>query len=137
MSEEVKPVETIETEPVEKTYTQDDIDKLKGALDKERELRKNAGEPFKERYVKAEAKARLGTNAERLLKLVDLSEVEVDDDFNLKGLDEAIEAAKEDFPELFDPKRQASSIDAGDKRETKRNLTASEKQAAALLGRRV
>jgi rhamnose utilization protein RhaD (predicted bifunctional aldolase and dehydrogenase) len=140
MSDEVTPVETIEAAPVPKTYTQEDIDKLKGALDKERELRKHASEPFKDRFVKAEVKAALaaaGTKkADRVLRILDLSKVAVDDDFNVSGIDEAIESAKEEFPELFDTKRQVSSIDAGDKGEPSKQLNTSEKQAAILLGRR-
>ena len=58
--------------------------------------------------------------AKRLVGMVNLADVEVDDDGDVTGLDEQIEALKEAFPPLFakdatPPKKTVRKVDTGDK----------------------
>lgn len=59
---------------------------------------------FEQRLVTAEAQRALSEaniiNPQRSLRLLDLDNVSVDDDGNIKGLDKEIEQLKEDFPNL-------------------------------------
>ncbi len=78
-----------------------------------------ASKAWKPRIVKQAARAALVeaglTGApDRLLKLVDVDQVEVDDEGEVTGLDDQIKALKKDYPELF-AKRGAARIDAADK----------------------
>lgn len=78
------------------------------------------------------------------LKLIDLDDVEIDDDGEVTGLDSQIDDLKKDWSELFaveqepgkklEPRR--GGADGADKKPTpKKELTASERQAARLLGK--
>lgn len=80
------------------------------------------------------------------LKLVDMDQIEVDADGEVTGIDDQIDLLKEDWPELFaDPdaekkttRRTAGSkaADGADKKPAaKKEMTATERQAAALLGK--
>lgn len=95
---------------------------------------------WKRRTVEAEAKNRLMAagikETDRLVKYIDVEGVEVDDEGGLKGLDDAIEGIKKDFPELFDPKRQVGgkADTFADDPADKENST-SEMQAQRLLSR--
>lgn len=68
---------------------------------------------WRDRAVKQAAKAALEgegiKDAERILKYVDLSGVDFDDNDALTGLDDSLSGVKSDFPELFDAKRRAGS----------------------------
>lgn len=89
----------------------------------------------------------------RLVKLMDMSDIEVDDKFNVLGVEEQIEELREEYPELFTAyaeeakseegeekpkpkKRRAPRADAADKPSPKMELTANEKLMAQLRGRR-
>lgn len=83
------------------------------------EAEASASKAWKPRIVKQAARAALVeaglTGApDRLLKLVDVDQVEVDDDGEVSGLDDQIKALKKEYPELF-AKRGGSRIDAADK----------------------
>jgi hypothetical protein len=85
---------------------------------------------FKKIAVRAEAKAQfaqagLNGKADRFLKMIDLEDVEVDDDGEIDGLDDQIEAIKAEFPEVFGDeddegnnkrkRKKVSRIDSGNK----------------------
>lgn len=100
------------------------------------------------KIVKAEARGALkalGVKPERVGKLVgllDLTEVDVDDDGEVEGLDEAIDALKAEYPELFGATtRRRRSVTGDDDRDgsggkAPKITDASKLQAAALLGRK-
>lgn len=70
----------------------------------------------------------------RVLKLVDVAELEVGDDGTIDGLDEQIEDIKGDFPELFAPRGvRPGRVDGADRGNGSRKpLTSAEKIAAQL-----
>lgn len=81
------------------------------------------GNKFKKLFVNTAAKsalaeAGLATGTDRMLKLLDLSSVEVDEDGSISGLSDQIADLKEDFPDLFavKPTKKIRS-DAGGRRE--------------------
>jgi len=95
---------------------------------------------FRERTLLAEAKLRLQADGikdtGRLTKYLSLDGVTINDNDEIEGLDERIDALKTDFPELFDPKRRvsgAADANAGRGNEPKKPMSATEMQAARLL----
>lgn len=82
----------------------------------------------------------------RLLKMIDLSDVDVDEDGEVSGLDDQIDQIKETLPELFRkpepepapaPKVRAPKVDAADRRNTQpAPRTTGEIHAAQILGGR-
>lgn len=78
-------------------------------------------------------------SADKALKLLDLSDVEVDtEDGTITGLTEAVRQAKRDNPEFF-ARKGAAQINAGDRDSTSTAgapKSAAEKLAAQLLGQR-
>ena len=75
-------------------------------------------------------------NSDRLLKYIKLDSLVLNDDLELEGLEEQIEALKTDFPELFDPKLLVGGkADAGKTTPVDSKLTASQIQAKLVLGR--
>lgn len=92
---------------------------------------------WKNRSIRAEALAQLQAtgvkDAERILKRIDLSKVDFDENDSLTGLDTSIEEFKTDFPELFDAKRRAASADIHANGVAEKAMTTSELQAQALM----
>lgn len=95
---------------------------------------------WKGRVVKSSAKAALATagaeKPERLLRLVDVDSLDVDDDGEVEGLDDEIDRLKEEYPELF-KRRRGGRVETGDRsdgKDGKKAKTATERQAAAILG---
>lgn len=88
----------------------------------------------------------------RLVRLMDIEDISVDNDFNVVGVEEQIDELKEEYPELFHvekpkeedeeeekPKRRrrAPKADASDKPAPKQEVTATEKLMSQLRsGRR-
>lgn len=88
----------------------------------------------------------------RLVKLMDMTDIDVDDKFNVLGVEEQIEELQEEYPELFTayqevkeeeeeekpkPRRKrAPKADASDKPAPKTTLTATEKLLGQLRTRR-
>jgi hypothetical protein len=79
----------------------------------------------------------------RLIKLLDLDDIDIDDDGEVTGLTEQVDALKEEWPELFaqpeekprEQRRGSRAADGADKKPPpKKELTPSERQAALLLG---
>jgi len=75
----------------------------------------------------------------KLLRMVDLDEVDVDGDGDVTGLDEQIESVKDDYPELFkpaeQPRKRATRLDASNRQTggTDKPSSTGEKIAAALF----
>jgi len=93
---------------------------------------------WKERAIKSEARLAIEStgvkDADRILKRMNLSEVDFDDDGNLSGFEESLNEFKQDFPELFDPKkRTGGKIDANANGTVEPKKSVSELQAEALL----
>lgn len=74
-------------------------------------------------------------NADKLLKYVKTSEINLTDDFEIEGLDLQLEGLQNDFPELFDPKKIVGGrADAGVASAIDAPLSASELQTKYILG---
>jgi hypothetical protein len=74
-------------------------------------------------------------NAERLLKYIDTSKLDINDELEVAGLQEQITTLKADFPELFDPKViVGGKANSGVSNATEVKLSASELQAKMVLG---
>jgi predicted nuclease with TOPRIM domain len=94
---------------------QDDVKTLrvenKGLKTEVESANPDAVNKWKQRAVKAEAKARLEEDgirdADRILKYMKLDGVDFNEDEALTGFDEKLNEVKTDFPELFDKKRRA------------------------------
>jgi len=77
------------------------------------------------------------TNAERILKFVKFEGLSFDDELNVVGLEDQINELKADFPELFDPKLLvAGKADSAETKSVDKKISASERQAMAVLGRK-
>lgn len=107
-----------------------------------------ANERANTRIVKAEARGALAVagvapdRVARAVGLLDLKGIDVDDDGEVDGLDDAIDSLKREWPELFPAERKRRSSTAGDDdrdgdagRRAKGKKTTSELQAEAMLGR--
>lgn len=74
-------------------------------------------------------------NADKLLKYIKVSEIELTDDFEINGLDMQLSDLRNDFPELFDPKRiVGGKADGGTTSYVDAPLSATELQARYVLG---
>jgi hypothetical protein len=74
----------------------------------------------------------------RVLKLLDMDDLDVTDDGEVEGLDEQVEEIKADWPDLFGAagRSRAGRVDGADRGTSNgKPKTPSEIQAAALLGR--
>lgn len=120
------------------------------AIQKERDELKAASEALspenldkmKKRALQAEIKAKLESegvpNPDGVLKYLDLEGVDYDENDNLTGVDEKLEALKNDLPLLFDKKaragRSSADIHADAPANTKKSTT--EAQVDAMFGTR-
>lgn len=90
-----------------------------------------ASEVWKSKYVTAEIRTAL-TDAgvtkasDRLLNLIDLESVSIDEDGTVSGIDEQIEDLKKEFPELFNLKKRVGKGDTATKTESSAPLTIGE-----------
>jgi hypothetical protein len=72
----------------------------------------------------------------RLLKFMDLTKFEFDDNFDVVGFDSQFNQLKEDLPEIFDHKlRVGGQADSGVKASVSTQYSATQLQAAKILGR--
>jgi hypothetical protein len=75
------------------------------------------------------------SNADKLLKYIKMSEIELTDDFEISGLDVQLSTLREDFPELFDPKTIVrGQADSGVSSHADVPVSTSELQAKYVLG---
>jgi hypothetical protein len=102
----------------------------------EQENAKVSGKLLREKVIQELAKLNI-TNTERILKFVKFEGLSFDDELNILGLDEQMKELKADFPELFDPKLLvAGKADSAESAPVDKKLSASERQAMAVLGRK-
>jgi hypothetical protein len=74
----------------------------------------------------------------RFVKYLDRTKLEFNDDLDIVGLDEQLEALKNDFPEIFDAKmRVGGQADTAVKASVSTQYSASEMQAAKILGKKI
>lgn len=72
----------------------------------------------------------------RLMKFMDLTKLEFDENFDVVGFDNQFNQLKEDLPEIFDPKlRVGGQADTAIKASVSTQFTASQLQAAKILGK--
>lgn len=97
---------------------------------------------WKPKVIRQGAKAALSeagaSNPARLVGLLDMDSLDIDDDGEVDGLEDEIDRLKDEFPELFRKKRTAA-LETGDRSGGKgaaRPKSDSERQAAAILGRK-
>lgn len=101
----------------------------------EQDNAKYSGKLLREKVIQELSKTWVG-NHERLLKYLKFENLSFDEDLNVLGLDDQIKELKSDFPELFDPKLLvAGKADSAESRPVDKKISASELQAAAILGR--
>lgn len=133
--------------PAAKKKADDDDDApdaaaIKAAADSEAQARANA--VIRKTAARAELKAAgiVPEQVGRLVGMLDLDDLDVDDDGNVDGLDEAIDELKRDWPQLFTsrPKsRKRQSVAGGGPESTgpkKVQLTPSQIQAARATGKK-
>lgn len=95
---------------------------------------------WKKRALLAEAKHNLEAqgvkDADRIVKRLNMENVDFDDEGNMTGFDEAVSEFKADFPELFDAKKRAgrNSADIHADSPAKKELTPTEQQVAQIFG---
>ena len=72
----------------------------------------------------------------RLLRFMDLTKFEFDDNFDVVGFESQFNQLKEDLPEIFDPKfRVGGQADTAIKASVSTQYTATQLQAAKILGK--
>jgi len=72
----------------------------------------------------------------RLLKFMDLTKFEFDEDLNVLGFEDQFKQLQEDLPEIFDPKlRVGGQADTAVKASVSTQYTATQLQAAKILGK--
>jgi hypothetical protein len=102
----------------------------------EQDNAKYSGKLLREKVTQELGKLNI-TNTDRILKFVKFEGLSFDDDFNILGLEDQIKELKSDFPELFDPKLLvAGKADSAESTPVDKKLSASERQAMAVLGRK-
>ncbi len=74
----------------------------------------------------------------RFIKYLDTSKLDFDDNLEIIGLDDQLEQLKKDFPEIFDAKvRVGGQADTAIKASVSTQYSASEMQAAKILGKKI
>ena len=86
----------------------------------------------KQHAIVRELKAAGVKNAEKITRLMKLEDIEFDAEGALTGFEEQLESTRTDWPELFDPKRNAPQIDQYENREPEGALSATQQQLAKL-----
>lgn len=76
------------------------------------------------------------SDPERVIKFMNVDSLSFDDEFNLIGFEDQFQSLKSDLPEVFDAKlRVGGQADAAIKASVSTSYSASELQAAKILGR--
>jgi len=96
---------------------------------------------YKPLIVRTAAKAALAEagligKPDRLIKLLDMDELDIDDEGDVDGLEDQIKALKADYPDLFQKRTRAGRVNGAEKRSTSgdRKLTSAERIAQQALG---
>lgn len=111
-----------------------------GKTEESKEESSPADDKYKALFIQSAAKtalveAGLSTGTDKLLKLIDLTSVDVDDSGKISGLDDQIADLKEDFKDLFAPKQVRKST--GNVDGSRRQTPTVPKSSAELLASRV
>lgn len=101
------------------TETVDDADKEENEKRIRQEAAKESDSRWKPIVVKQAARAALAEaglvkNPNRLLRMLDMDDIDVSEDGEIDGLDEQIRDFKKEFPEFFG-RRSPRDVDGGDK----------------------
>lgn len=92
---------------------------------------------WKNRVKEQTIKSALGTNAERVMKFIDMDSIDFDEEGKVSGLDEAVSKVKADLPELFDPKKRvAGAADLFEQGEAPKQVSGTDAQVARLFHKR-
>lgn len=103
-------------------------------------LEKNeAIEAYSRKLIKEKVAQKIASegisDAERILKFININELSLSDDLELIGFEDKIDALKKDLPEVFDAKlRVGGQADTATKTSINTKLSASQLQAAKILG---
>ncbi|MDX3230623.1 phage scaffolding protein [Streptomyces sp. ME19-01-6] len=109
-----------------------------------REAREEGAKPFRTRLVKAAARVALSEAGvsgatDRVLRLVDMEALSVDDDGDIVGLDAEVERVKSEYPEFFQaparPKAKTRPTAADRKPAEEKPKSSAEQHAMRVLGR--
>jgi hypothetical protein len=108
-----------------------------------REAREEGEKRYRAPLVKAAARAALseaglGGSTDRVLRLLDLEALSVDDDGDVIGLDGEVARVKDEYPEFFQadkPKSRVRPTAADRKPAEEKPKTSAERHAAKVLGR--
>jgi hypothetical protein len=105
---------------------------------KEEAAPSEADSKFKELYLKSAAKtalveAGITTGTDRFVKMLDLSSVEIDESGAISGLEDQIADLKEDFADVFKPKRKTVGNTDGARKAAPAVPKSSSDRLAALL----
>lgn len=90
----------------------------------------NAATKYKASYMNSKINEALkdhGATNPKIGRVLDYSKIDLDESGELVGFDEQLTQVKEEFPEFFDSKRRAPSIDAADKRAPKKPMSSAER----------
>ena len=86
--------------------------------------------------VKAEFEKQGIKDSERFFRFIDLTQIKLDDEYNLTGFEDQSVAIKKDFPEIFDAKlRVGGQADGAASTSINTKISATELQARQILGR--
>lgn len=86
--------------------------------------------------VKAEFEKQGIKDSERFFRFIDLSQMKLDDEYNLTGFEDQFIAIKKDFPEIFDAKlRVGGQADGAASTSINTKISATELQARQILGK--
>lgn len=121
----------------------DDVDTQKVVAEAEKNVAKYRDIAVRKEAALALQDAGAKVKASRLIKLLDLAEVDIDDDGNVDGLQDAIEELKADSPEFFKSDedevvttttrkpavKKVGSIDSGPKQTPQPKLSVAQKMA--------
>lgn len=101
----------------------------------EQNLQKYSGNLLKQQISKKLSENGIA-DSDRALKFVDMSQVTMDEDFNVIGFEDQLDQLKIDLPEVFDPKfRVGGQADAAVQASVSTQYSASEMQAMKILGK--
>lgn len=104
---------------------------------KDQAIAEYSGKLLREKIVQKLAAEGL-KEPKRFLKFIDTLKLEFDENYEVVGLDEQLKQLKEDLPEIFDAKlRVGGQADAAIKASVSTQYTATEMQAAKILGRKI
>lgn len=82
--------------------------------------------------IERELKAAGVKNPERITKLMNIDNIDLDNEGKLAGFEEQFEIVKSEYSELFDVKKRAGSVDQFEKQPMKPELTATQQQLALI-----